>query len=168
MWNLYGFNNKLITCSYSLLFWFLQQDSNALALKKKKKKARTNKQTQLQMWEGSRLSECITLISPANRKWIAEWQFETQQGKNIPRSTGPALWAVSVLLHLRLRMLMLLPGIYYGGDWPPDTRQFLWVTNTGRRSWITREQAKYNDLLNTCIWAHRGKKKRRHLMLKVL
>lgn len=62
--------------------------------------------------KGSRLSQNI-LISRDNRSWILKWQFKHQRGKNILRSTGPGLWAVSVLLQLRLRMLMVGLGIYW-------------------------------------------------------
>lgn len=62
--------------------------------------------------------------------------------KNIPRPAEPALWDVSVLLRRRLKMLMLRRWIYCAGDWPPDTRLVLWVTNMGRRSWITRRTSR--------------------------
>lgn len=48
-----------------------------------------------------------------NKSQILKWQFEHQWGKNIFQSTGPALWAVSVLLWLYLSMLMVGLGIYW-------------------------------------------------------
>lgn len=118
---------------------------------------------------GSGLSEYIMLISLENRSWISEWQFKQWQGKNILRSEGPGLWAVSVLLHLCLRMLMVGLGIYWAGgltSWYPP--EFLRVTNMGRRSWITMEQADHNDLLPACTEGRPQRKKKRDLIVGVL
>lgn len=116
----------------------------------------------------SQLSEYITAISPANRKWMAEWQFKTQQGKNIPRPTGPlyerclfycssvsGCWCF-VADFIAAGTDLLIPASFYGSP----------IRVAGHE--LLGEQAKYNDLLNTCIWAHRGKEKGRRLMLKVL
>ena len=81
-----------------------------------------------------------------NKSQILKWQLKHQWGKNIFQSTGPALWAVSVLLWLYLSMLMVGLGIYWVTTDLPIFAEFLWVTNMGRRSWITTKQARVNDL----------------------
>lgn len=125
--------------------------------------------------KGSRLSQNI-LISRDNRSWILKWQFKHRRGKNILRSTGPGLWAVSVLLQLRLRMLMVGLGIYwvrtdllilarvfmghqYGSqvmNYYP-TRQHQWlVIHLHLGSWRKKRKKKKRHLnvFDVCVTAH--------------
>lgn len=112
---------------------------------------------------GSGLSGYIMLISLENRSWISEWQFKQQQGKNILRSERPGLWAASVLLHLSLRMLMVGLGIYWAGDWPPDTRPSFY----GSLIWVAGHESLRNKSTTTTCYTpsprviQKGKKKKK-------
>lgn len=69
---------------------------------------------------------------------MTNWTAERGGGLCGPK--GLLLWAGPVLLPLPLRMLTVALGIYWVGLTSWYQPEVLWVTGTGRRSWITTKQ----------------------------
>lgn len=96
--------------------------------------------------KGIRLSLNI-LMPQDNMSQILKWQFKDQWGKNI---FGPqvSLYELCLFYCGSIGCWWLVLEFIESGLTSWYFAEVLWVTNMGRRSWITTKQAHVNDLLS--------------------